>query len=110
MIKGITVTLYERTQIGTDDLNAPTYKEIPTQVKNVLVSPVAAEAVISELQLHGKRLVYELCVPKGDQHNWKDCRVDFFGQSFKVFGDIEEWIEANVPLAWNKKVRVERIE
>lgn len=107
MIKGITVTLYERSQTGTDAFNAPTYTETPVAVKNVLVSPVTNEDVIDALNLYGKHAIYELCLPKGDAHDWQDCRVDFFGKSFRTFGSGKEYIEANVPLCWNKKVLVE---
>lgn len=107
-LHGIPVTLYERTQTGTDAFNAPIYSETPVTVENVLVSPVSAEAVVGELQLYGKRAVYELCLPKGDAHDWEDCRVDFFGQRFRVFGPAQELIESLTPLDWNKKVKVER--
>ena len=110
MIKGITVTLYERTQTGKDAFNRPVYEETPTEVKNVLVTPASAEAVVNELSITGKHLVYELSIPKGDEHRWYDSRVDFMEQSFRTFGPVEEWIEGMVPLAWNKKVKVEMYE
>lgn len=109
-LHGIPVTLYERTQSGTDAFNAPIYSETPVTVENVLVSPVSAEAIVSDLQLYGKRAVYELCLPKGDAHDWAGCRVEFFGQSFRVFGPVQELIESLVPLDWNRKVKVERYE
>ena len=108
LLHGVPVTLYERTQTGKDAFNAPVYTETPTTVENVLVTPTSADAIISDLQLYGKRSVYELCLSKGDAHTWDDCRVDFFGQSFKVFGPVQEYIESMVPLDWNRKVRVER--
>lgn len=104
------MTLYERTQTGTDAFNAPIYAETPVQVKNVLVTPMSDKDVIDALELYGKRAEYELSLPKKDRHEWKDCRVDFFGQSFRVFGLGREWIEENVPLSWNKKVLVEKYE
>lgn len=107
MLKGITVTLYERTKTGMDAFHRPVYEETPVQVENVLVSPASAEAVINELNLSGKRLVYELSIPKGDTHKWTDSRVDFMGKSFHTFGPVEEWIEGMVPLKWNMKVKVE---
>lgn len=110
MIKGIPVTLWERVQTGTDAANAPIYTETPVQVENVLVTPSSDKDVIDALQLYGKHAVYELSLPKGDQHDWNDCRVDFFGQSWRVFGAGREWIEENVPLFWNRKVMVERYE
>lgn len=110
MIKGITVTLYERTQSGTDMFGGPTYTETPVEIADVLVTPAAMEDVVSSLQLYGRRMAYELCIPKGDAHAWEGCRVDFFGQSFRVYTPAEEYIEEMVPLRWNRKVRVERFE
>lgn len=109
-LKGIQVTLYVRTQTGVDGFNAPVWDEKPVTVENVLVSPVSAEAIVNDLQLYGKRAVYEMCIPKGDEHDWAGCRVDFFGQSWRVYTPAEQWIEAMVPLDWNKKVRVERYD
>lgn len=110
LIVGIPVILYERERVGLDPFGAPIWAEHPVKVKNVLVSPASAESIVQDLQLYGKRAVYELCLPKGDAHTWEDCRVDFFGQSFRVFGPVQEYIEAMVPLDWNKKVKVERYE
>ncbi|WP_294526395.1 hypothetical protein [uncultured Allofournierella sp.] len=89
---------------------APVYEETPVQVDNVLVSPASGTDVVDTLQLYGKRAEYQLCIPKGDDHQWEGCRVDFFGRSWRVFGPVEEYIESMVPLDWNKKVRVERYE
>ena len=110
LIKGITVTLYQRNQTGTDAFHVPVYQELPTQVENVLVTPVSAEALVNDLQLYGKQAEYELCLPKEDTHDWTDCRVDFWGQSFRVFGPPQQWIDSLVPLDWNRKVKVERYE
>lgn len=110
MIKGITVTLYERTKTGVDELNAPVYTEAPVSIANVLVTPSSAEDVINDMQLYGRRSEYELSIPKGDAHEWNGNRVDFFGQSFRVFTPAREYIGKNVPLAWNKKHKVERYE
>lgn len=108
LIKGIPVVLYERTQTGRDNLGDPVYGETPVTVENVLVCPAAADAIVSELQLNGHRLAYELCLPKGDGHTWEGCRVDFFGQQFRVYAPPTEYIEALIPLDWNRKVKVER--
>lgn len=110
MIRGIDVTIYERTQTGTDGFNEPVYTEESVTVKNVLVTPTASEEVVSEIQMYGTRSVYELCIPKGDTHNWENRRIRFFGQDFQSFGPVTEYIEALVPGPWNKKVKVERVE
>lgn len=109
-IKGIPVILYERTDSGEDAFREPLYTETPVTVENVLVTPADAEAVVTELQLNGRHLAYELCIPKGDTHRWEGCIVEFFGQKFRVYGGVQQYMDALVPLDWNKKVRVERYE
>jgi hypothetical protein len=108
VICGIAVTLYDRTQTGTDAFGAPVWEETPVEVLNVLPAPAAAEAVTEELALFGKRLAYTLHIPKGDDHVWEDRRVDFFGQVFRTYGPVDQYVEANVPGRWNRRVRVER--
>lgn len=108
LIKGADVVLYERTQTGTDPFHAPIYAENAVTVENVLISPAGNEAVVNELQLSGKRLEYTLHIPKGDNHRWEGCRVDFYGQSFRVFGAVQEYAQDLTPLNWNKQVKVER--
>ena len=110
LIKGETVTLYERKQTGEDDFHAPVYAETPVEVENVLICPVSAEAVTDASGMEGRRAAYELCLPKGDAHDWDNCRVDFWGKSWRVFGTPLEYMEALVPLSWNRKVKVERYE
>ena len=111
LIKGIPVTLYLKRDTGqVDGFGDAIFEEAPITVSNVLVQPVAAEAITSDLQLYSRRAEYELCIPKGDTHDWTNCRVDFFGHSWRVYTPPEQWIEAMVPLDWNKKVRVERYD
>ena len=110
MIKGITVILYERTQSGVDDLNDAVYTETPVEVKNVLVTPADSTEIVNSITLEGKKAVYELCLPKGDTHEWENCRVSFFGEDWIAFGFTREYIEDNVPLSWNRKVKVARYE
>lgn len=110
MIKGITVILCGRTKTGEDPFHAPIYTETEIPVKDVLVTPTASEEVISETQLYGKRSAYELFIPKGDTNDWENKTIKFFGQTFHSFGPVTQYIEANVPLRWNKKVKVEQIE
>ena len=106
-MRGITVTLYERTQTGTDPANRPIYTETAVNVENVLVAPLSDEEILEELNLTGKRARYQLAIPKGDAHEWENKRVHFFGEDFRVIGHPVEGIEALIPLAWNKKVKVE---
>ena len=109
---GITVTLYERTQTGTDSFGALIYEETAVNVENVLVAPVNAggEPLFSETDLKSRKAMYTLGLPKGDTHRWENCRVSFFGKNFRVIGMPTEGIEDLIPLSWNRKVTVEAIE
>ena len=53
---------------------------------------------------------YTLGIPKGDQNEWKDREVRFFGRKWRTLGIPLEGIEAMMPLEWNKKVMVEAYE
>lgn len=108
MIHGITVRLYVKTQTGTDDFGAPVFDETPKEVCNVLVGEPTSEDIISSLQLYGKRIAYTLAIPKGDEHDWEDVTVEFFGQKFRTYGGVTQGIDTLIPLCWNKKVKVER--
>ena len=105
---GITVTLHKKTQSGTDIFDNTVYTEEDITVDNVLVGEPSGEDVINELQLHGKRLAYVLAIPKGDDNEWTDNDVSFFGERFHVYAAPTQGIEHLIPLAWNKKVKVER--
>lgn len=104
------MTLYERTPAGVDEFNRQQYDEAPVTVENVLIGEPTTEERVSTLDITGRRVAYVLAIPKGDAHAWENCRVDFFGEHFRVIGMPTQGIEANIPLSWNKKVRVERIE
>ena len=109
-MKGITVTLYEVTQSGTNAFNEPVFTETPVEVANVLVAPASENEILSATNLYGRKVVYTLGIPKGDAHNWENRKVSFFGETFRTFGIPTEGIEHLVPTAWNKKVMVERYE
>ena len=106
LIKGITIQLYELTQTDTDPFGAPICTEKPADVDNVLIKPVSSEDAVDDLDLTGKKIVYELSIPKGDQHVWTNRKVGFYGQIFQTVGIPTELIESMVPLDWNKKIKV----
>ena len=108
MLKGITVILYERQQIGVDAFNKPIYEETAVPVDNVLVAPAQEQEVLDILNLTGRKAVYTLGIPKGDTHIWEDREVEFFGERWHTIGMPIKGIEEMIPLFWNTKVRVER--
>ena len=110
-MRGITVTLYDRTQTGTDALNKPIYTETPVAVDNVLVAPSSMVEVLEQFSLDGRKGEYVMAIPKGDTHEWiSGKKVSFFGVDWRIIEMPEEGIEWLIPLGWNKKVRVERYE
>ena len=110
-IKGIPVTLYQKIDTGeVDGFNRPIYEEESEIVENVLVTPAEYTDVINQLDLNGRKAVYILGIPKGDQHVWEDNDVEFFGERFHVFTPLVRGIEDLIPLDWNGKVMVEKYE
>lgn len=110
MLRGITVVLYEETQIGVDAFNRPIVTENAVNVENVLVAPMSDDDIINELNLSGRKAIYQLGIPKGDEHDWENKKVSFYGETFRVIGKPTVGIDEMIPLVWNKKAKVEIIE
>lgn len=107
MIKGTVVILIQKVQKGTDSFGAPVYEEKQIQVSDVLVGEPSSEDISNSLSMYGKKLAYTLAIPKGDANDWIDTDVIIFGKRFRTYGMPTEGIEENIPLSWNKKVKVE---
>ena len=110
LIKGIPVVLITKSETGRDAFNRPITEETRETVENVLVAPLSQTDtdVIGELSLDGKHARYQLGIPKGDDHQWENAVVEFFGQRWRASGFVTEGIDALIPLDWNRKVVVER--
>lgn len=87
MIKGIDVKLHENGSATT--------------VKNVLVGEPSQSA---------GSLSYTLAIPKGDNHDWTDKKMEFFGRQFRTTGFPVQGIDENIPLFWNKKITAELLK
>ncbi len=109
-IKGITITLYEKHETGTDPFGIPVRETVPIEVENVLVAPVSADDIVNDFTLSGRKAVYQLGIPKNDDHDWEDVDVEFFGERFHTYGPVIKGISDMIPLDWNGKVYVERYE
>lgn len=108
LIKGTTVILYEKKEIGEDAFHKKIYEEIPIEIENVLIMPTSACEILDQTNLEGRKAIYTLAIPKGDRHIWEDRTVEFFGERWHTFGIPLTGIESLIPLDWNKKVMVER--
>lgn len=104
------MTLINLTDGEPDGFDRPVPIETKTQVENVLVAPASTNDITTALDIYGKQAVYTLAIPKGDTHIWKDQKVCFFGETWRVFGFPQTGIEDNIPLDWNTKWMVERYE
>ena len=109
-IKGITVVLVDKVEVGTDSFGTTLHKDVDVEVDNVIVSPTSTDDVVNEMNLTGKRAIYTLAIPKGDYHEWANREVKFFDKRWRTIGMPLEGIEEMIPLDWNKKVTVEAYE
>ena len=107
MLQGIDVQLVKKTQTGVDEFDNPIYEEELITVPDCLVGQPSTEDMTASIELYGKKIAYVIGVPKGDENDWTDTEVIFFGKRFKTIGYPEEGIEANIPLRWGKNVKVE---
>lgn len=107
MIKGETVILKQKNEIGIDRFGKPIYSTEDIAVDNVVIGSPSFDAAVAELNLTGKRLAFILGIPKGDEHNWEDAEIIIRGQRFKSYGfPLTQTVE-NVPGQWNTQVKVE---
>lgn len=110
LLKGIPIEIITKTVSGTDAFNRPIYSEATETVENVLVAPLSQTdtEILDELSLNGKKVRYQLAIPKGDTHTWEDTVVEFFGERWETVGFSTIGIDALIPLGWNRKVVVVR--
>lgn len=108
-MKTVEVLLINDVYTGQKDkTNRPIMAEVVTSVPGCLIAPVSTEDVVNTLNLTGKTAVYQIAVPKGDNNDWVNARVHFGGKFYRTIGEPEEGIDENIPLKWNRKVKVER--
>lgn len=110
MIQGITITLCNEIEVGKDDFDQPIYEYQETEVENILVAPASTSEVLGTLNLTGRKAVYTIAIPKGDNHIWENQKVKFFNEEWRVFGLPQRGIDEMIPLQWNEKWQVERYE
>lgn len=100
--------MIQKVESGKDRFGAPIYTDFEVPVDNVLIAPTTSDDMVNQLTLTGKKAVYTLAIPKGDTHHWEDQEVRFFGEKWRVFGKPLQGLDHLIPLAWNKKVTVEK--
>lgn len=111
IIKNLTcsITLYTKTQTGTDDFGRPEYSEIPVTIDNVVIGQPSSDDIVTEINLSGKRISYILSLPADDSHDWENVVVEFWGKQWRTIGTPREFrpgfMGADFP--WNKQIAVE---
>ena len=112
-MKGVTVTLIYKTQTGKDEFGQPVYEEVSISVNDVLIGEPSTEDIQNAITVYVKRIAYTLAIPKGDVNVWYKAKVVLpapWNETFNVIGDAIMGIEENIPLRWNKKVHIERLD
>lgn len=109
-IHGIPITLIDKQVVSVDPFGSPVVKDVEITIDNVIVAPATTEDVTSQMSVTGKKISYTLGIPKGDNNDWENKEVRFFGKRWRTVGIPLEGIEELIPLEWNKKVMVERYE
>lgn len=111
-IKGIQITLYETAVTGQDSFNRDIEEETAVTIDNVVVGQPSSEDVISEINASGKHIAYTLAIPAGDEHDWINKTVEFYGRKWRTIGIPTQYMAGfmgkNFP--WNKQVKVEAYE
>ena len=109
-IRGIEIQLLQKTITGYDWANQPIFSLEWVTVDNVLVGEPTTDDITQALDLYGKRIAYVMAIPKGDTHDWVNTKVmlpEPFAGVFHTVGIPTAGIEENIPLQWNKKVKIE---
>jgi len=115
MIVGTNCELYRISADSIDPFGATTGEpELYDTIVNVLACPVGSDENIAAEQLYGKKATYELCFPKDvEQSDLEDVLRGGFiklpllsSLEFDPVGEPIEYIEDNVPLLWNIKLKV----
>lgn len=73
----------------------------------LLGSETVGNVLIGEPSADGRELT--LAIPKGDTRNWADKIVTVRGHDFRTIGLPQQGMEENIPLCWNKKVRIKQL-
>ena len=95
-MKGITIQLVNASQTDTDPFGAPIEgNETLEDINDVLVGEPSSDDVATAISLYDKKITYIIAIPKG---------------RYRTVGIPMSGIEANIPLRWNSKVKLERIE
>ena len=111
-IPTVPVILYETEITGEDDFGHEIKQETAVTVDGVVIGQPSSEDILSEINISGKRIAYNLCLPAGDDHDWTNKTVEFYGRKWRTIGTPTQYTDGfmgdNFP--WNKQIKVEAYE
>lgn len=113
LLHGVPIQLKVKVQTGENRFGEPIFADDWETVEDVLVGLPSTEDLPAPGELNGRRVDYLLGIPKGDSHDWTDTEVELpapFGGTYRTVGFPIAGIDDLIPLRWNRKVRVERVE
>lgn len=110
LLHGVPIQYVHRKKVSEDEWHQPIFGEEYETIDNVLVAPVSQMGIPEQEDLQKKKKQKMLGIPKGDNHDWKDCVVLIDGERYESVGFPEEGIEDLVPGPWHKKVKVQLYE
>ena len=109
-MKGETVTVWRKTEIGTDGMGEPEYTWTSEQVQNCLVRPYTGEDVTDTPHTQGVRVDYTVAFPKTyeGRDTLRGCKMSFRkitqDDALLVVGSPD--ITFPSPNAWDTLVKV----
>lgn len=109
-MKGEQVTVWRKTQTGTDGMGEPEYTWAGEQVQNCLVRPYTGEDVTESPHIEGVRVDYTIAFPKtyAGRNTLRGCKVSFRNitqdDALLVVGAPD--ITSPCPTAWDTLVKV----
>lgn len=111
-IEGISITLYTETVTGYDDFNREIVETKAVTIDNVVVGQPSSEDITSEINVSGKRAVYNLAIPKDDKNDWTNKVVEFYGKKWRTIGVPTQFMDGYMGPSWpwNKQIKVEEYE
>lgn len=109
LISGVDVTVTRRERAGTDRYNAPVYKDVEETVGNVLPQP-GSTTDLDASRPEGVRVAMTFHFPKGYGKRLKGATVAYGGREYRVVGDPQPYLAANVPGEWGMPVETEAVD
>lgn len=109
MIKGETVVVERREQVGVNAHREPVYEWVSETVHDVLVAPGPRNDIPDGSRPEGVTIAWSLHFPKTFTRSLDGARISVRGQTpCKVVGDPQPYTLANTPTRWWMPIELTR--